>query len=119
MAERAYRNLAGYGPLEPLLDDEDVWEIMVSAALVPGRYESAGQKAHQSAGNSRGPQLFAPRTGTEVARSSVSVRRVAAAPDSLRRMANAPLPCGSVALMPSVHQNRSQTRPRKVPSRSE
>ena len=29
VAERAYRNLAGYGPLEPLLDDEDVWEINV------------------------------------------------------------------------------------------
>jgi pilus assembly protein CpaF len=28
VAERAYRNLAGYGPLEPLLEDEDVaiWE---------------------------------------------------------------------------------------------
>ena len=31
VAERAFRNLAGYGPLEPLLDDEDVWEIMVNA----------------------------------------------------------------------------------------
>ena len=31
VAERAYRNLAGYGPLEPLLDDEDVWEVMVNA----------------------------------------------------------------------------------------
>jgi pilus assembly protein CpaF len=29
--ERAYRNLAGYGPLEPLLDDDDVWEVMVNA----------------------------------------------------------------------------------------
>ena len=29
--ERAYRNLAGYGPLEPLLDDDDVWEIMINA----------------------------------------------------------------------------------------
>ena len=29
VAERAYRNLAGYGPLEPLLADDDVWEIMV------------------------------------------------------------------------------------------
>jgi predicted ArsR family transcriptional regulator len=25
--ERALRNLTGYGPLEPLLDDPDVWEI--------------------------------------------------------------------------------------------
>jgi len=28
---RAFRNLAGFGPLEPLLDDPDVWEIMVNA----------------------------------------------------------------------------------------
>ena len=31
--DRAYRNLAGYGPLEPLeplLADGDVWEIMVN-----------------------------------------------------------------------------------------
>ncbi len=31
VAERAFRNLAGYGPLEPLLRDDDVWEIMVNA----------------------------------------------------------------------------------------
>jgi pilus assembly protein CpaF len=30
VAERAYRNLVGYGPLEPLLADDDVWEIMVN-----------------------------------------------------------------------------------------
>ena len=30
VVERAYRNLAGYGPLEPLLADDDVWEIMVN-----------------------------------------------------------------------------------------
>jgi pilus assembly protein CpaF len=29
--ERAFRNLAGYGPLQPLLDDDDVWEIMINA----------------------------------------------------------------------------------------
>ena len=29
-AERALRNLTGYGPLQPLLDDPDVWEIMVN-----------------------------------------------------------------------------------------
>ena len=29
--ERAWRNLAGYGPLEPLLADDDVWEVMVNA----------------------------------------------------------------------------------------
>jgi pilus assembly protein CpaF len=31
VAERAFRNLARYGPLTPLLDDDDVWEIMVNA----------------------------------------------------------------------------------------
>ena len=31
VAERAFRNLARYGPLTPLLDDEDVWEIMINA----------------------------------------------------------------------------------------
>ncbi len=31
VAERAYRNLAGYGPLESLLADDDVWEIMVNS----------------------------------------------------------------------------------------
>jgi pilus assembly protein CpaF len=31
IAERALRNLAGYGPLEPLLADDDVWEIMINA----------------------------------------------------------------------------------------
>jgi pilus assembly protein CpaF len=31
VVERAYRNLTGYGPLEPLLADDDVWEIMINA----------------------------------------------------------------------------------------
>jgi pilus assembly protein CpaF len=31
VSDRAYRNLAGYGPLEPLLADDDVWEIMINA----------------------------------------------------------------------------------------
>ena len=31
VAERAFRNLAGYGPLKPLLDDDDVWEIMINS----------------------------------------------------------------------------------------
>jgi pilus assembly protein CpaF len=30
VAERAFRNIARYGPLTPLLDDDDVWEIMVN-----------------------------------------------------------------------------------------
>lgn len=31
VAERAMRNLAGYGPLEPLLAEDDVWEVMVNS----------------------------------------------------------------------------------------
>jgi len=31
VVEKAQRNLTGYGPLEPLLADEDVWEIMINA----------------------------------------------------------------------------------------
>jgi pilus assembly protein CpaF len=31
VAARAFRNLAGYGPLEPLLADDDVWEVCVNA----------------------------------------------------------------------------------------
>lgn len=31
LAARAYRNIAKYGPLTPLLDDDDVWEIMINA----------------------------------------------------------------------------------------
>ena len=31
LAERAYRNIAGYGPLEQLIEDDDVWEICINA----------------------------------------------------------------------------------------
>lgn len=31
VAQRALRNLTGYGPLGPLLADDDVWEIMINA----------------------------------------------------------------------------------------
>jgi pilus assembly protein CpaF len=30
IADRAVRNLTGYGPLDPLLADDDVWEVMVN-----------------------------------------------------------------------------------------
>ncbi len=30
LAERAMRNLTGYGPLGPLLADDDVWEVMIN-----------------------------------------------------------------------------------------
>ncbi|HEU5084655.1 MAG TPA: ATPase, T2SS/T4P/T4SS family [Acidimicrobiales bacterium] len=31
LVERAFRNLVGYGPLEALLADDDVWEVMINA----------------------------------------------------------------------------------------
>ena len=31
LIERGYRNLIGYGPLESLLADDDVWEVMINA----------------------------------------------------------------------------------------
>jgi pilus assembly protein CpaF len=31
VVEKAERNLTGYGPMEPLLEDDDVWEIMINA----------------------------------------------------------------------------------------
>jgi pilus assembly protein CpaF len=42
-AERALRNLVGYGPLQPLLEDPDVWEIMVNApdAIFAKRHSGA------------------------------------------------------------------------------
>jgi pilus assembly protein CpaF len=42
--ERALRNLVGYGPLEPLLADPDVWEIMINApdAIFTKRHSGNG-----------------------------------------------------------------------------
>jgi pilus assembly protein CpaF len=42
--ERALRNLTGYGPLEPLLDDPDVWEIMINgpASIFTKRHAGSG-----------------------------------------------------------------------------
>src|SRR3954452_25286716 len=31
VAERADRKILGCGPLEPLLDDDDVWEVIINA----------------------------------------------------------------------------------------
>ena len=42
--ERALRNLAGYGPLESLLSDPDVWEIMINGP------QSVFAKRHSGAG---------------------------------------------------------------------
>ena len=33
LAERAMRNLTGYGPLAPLLADDDVWEVMINSPV--------------------------------------------------------------------------------------
>ena len=34
VAERINRNLTGYGPLQPLLDDDDVWDIFIGVLPV-------------------------------------------------------------------------------------
>lgn len=41
--ERALRNLAGYGPLEALLADPDVWEIMIWGERPDQFRESPGE----------------------------------------------------------------------------
>jgi pilus assembly protein CpaF len=44
VASRSLRNLAGYGPLEPLLSDDDVWEIEINApdAIFVRRHRGTG-----------------------------------------------------------------------------
>ena len=46
VAERALRNIVGLGPLGPLLEDDDVWEIMVNApdAVFVSAIESLGTR---------------------------------------------------------------------------
>lgn len=47
IAERAFRNLARYGPLTELLDDDDVWEVMVNAPdEIFVRRHSGGSRFH-------------------------------------------------------------------------
>ncbi|HLH47462.1 MAG TPA: ATPase, T2SS/T4P/T4SS family, partial [Acidimicrobiales bacterium] len=48
-AERIVRNVAGYGPLQPLLDDPDVWEIQVNApdAIFVRRHSGTGGYHHE------------------------------------------------------------------------
>src|SRR5690606_35126376 len=47
VAERAFRNLARYGPLTQLLEDDDVWEIMVNAPdAIFVRRHSGGSRFH-------------------------------------------------------------------------
>lgn len=47
--ERGMRNLVGYGPLQPLLDDPDVWEIMVNGpdAIFAKRHSGKGGYHHE------------------------------------------------------------------------
>ena len=45
--ERALRNLTGYGPLQPLLDDPDVWEVMISRGW-PGVFRESPGRARRS-----------------------------------------------------------------------
>lgn len=47
VAARAFRNLARYGPLTDLLEDDDVWEIMVNAPdAIFVRRHSGGSRFH-------------------------------------------------------------------------
>lgn len=47
IAERAFRNLALYGPLTELLEDDDVWEVMINApAEIFVRRHAGGSCSH-------------------------------------------------------------------------
>ena len=50
VAERAMRNLIGYGPLTTLLEDDDVWEIMINApdAIFVKRHRGTSGYHHES-----------------------------------------------------------------------
>ncbi|MBW3613964.1 MAG: Flp pilus assembly complex ATPase component TadA [Actinobacteria bacterium] len=50
VVERAFRNLAGYGPLEPLLADDNVWEIMINGpdAIFVKRHRGVSGYHHES-----------------------------------------------------------------------
>jgi pilus assembly protein CpaF len=47
--ERALRNLTGYGPLDPLLADPDVWEIMINGpgSIFTKRHSGSGGYHHE------------------------------------------------------------------------
>jgi pilus assembly protein CpaF len=47
--ERALRNLAGYGPLQPLLEDPDVWEVMINGpgSIFCKRHSGSGGFHHE------------------------------------------------------------------------
>lgn len=49
LAERAMRNLTGYGPLAPLLEDDDVWEIMINRpdAIFVKRHQGTNGYHHE------------------------------------------------------------------------
>ncbi|MGI8794006.1 MAG: CpaF family protein [Acidimicrobiales bacterium] len=50
LRQRVFRNLAGYGPLEDLLQDDDVWEVMINApdAIFVRRHSGAGGYHHEN-----------------------------------------------------------------------
>jgi pilus assembly protein CpaF len=50
IAARAFRNLARYGPLTPLLEDDDVWEIMINAPdqILVKRHRGSNGYHHES-----------------------------------------------------------------------
>jgi pilus assembly protein CpaF len=47
--DRALRNLTGYGPLDPLLEDPDVWEIMINgpSSIFTKRHSGTGGYHHE------------------------------------------------------------------------
>ena len=49
VGERAMRNLTGYGPLGPLLADDDVWEVMINApdAIFVKRHQGPSGYHHE------------------------------------------------------------------------
>ncbi|MGI9607825.1 MAG: CpaF family protein [Acidimicrobiales bacterium] len=50
LADRAMQNLTGYGPLTSLLEDDDVWEVMINApdAIFVKRHQGPSGYHHQS-----------------------------------------------------------------------
>ncbi|MGI9623145.1 MAG: CpaF family protein [Acidimicrobiales bacterium] len=50
IAKRALRNLAGYGPLAELLEDDDVWEIMINSPNAIFVRRHRGQSGYHSEG---------------------------------------------------------------------
>jgi hypothetical protein len=70
VAERAFRNVAGYGPLTPLLEDPDVWEIMINAPegafrlIGPTRWRTTTNRDFRSTRGHDGPHRVVLNPGT-------------------------------------------------------